>query len=922
MRNHACALALLCFALPVAAQSPTYGGTESGCIDVGGVSVITTDAQTGSGDAEAIFRNHHPGYDPECTIWMTPTGTGVYHIRVFNCGPCGPGWPWTETLDQTWMGNPDWILAGRGCTRSWYVLPQEFIHHWVANNIPRPLLESGIAEGASETGVLRDDSADFSSVLPGDHLFFPDVFPIGRNFEVTTVGSDGKSLTFAEFVEWDGSLFPYAPPAGTRYEARSVDLTGRQWAHWNRFAQADGSWFDGNEWRDNGDGTFTVVGAEYRLNDWDLYMMGLKPREELRPMWTIKNADDPASPPPWINANTVRGVKRTYSVEQILEATAPQEGSGLQSLDFQPRAIRTRFILWTTLGNPVPAEMVERIDQFRRDWGTEFQRETAGPGGETRGRLITVTDTEKPDLVISELSCATRLSSGDTVEARALIHNQTETAAGAFDVTLRLRPGSWTILSRVSLSGLGPHEMREVVLPFTVPSAFSVFGYRTYQGSFSVEVTVDPYQRVVEAEELRNSRRIEVTWVPSVGLDLEGEGRIVDGPVTDGVKAYVLRRNEEGSRFWIEELSLNDPRDLKVVRSIELGTRASCLAARPGLLAVGAWNLWASKPEVRLYRLPLSTGASPARVLTIPESGGWTVPRDLVFNGDFLYMSPSTGGPAVVEGLASPESARVATMVPFIGWINRLIVHEGRLLCASSEGLIEYDIADPRTPVRRPDLATIPANGYSIVAKDACVIGGTLYGLFANGRLVAVDLASKQVLSTTRLNLRMGWARSLARAGNFLLVQSTDASSLVLSASGGSVTSAGEYFGTAKVAEDVFAPVRRSAEFRGWLLFSDDHGARAFSPTGVTDRFVRGDANGDGSVTAADITEITNVLFLGGTFAGRHDAFDVNDDGAVDISDVVFLSSWIYQGGSPPRSPFPGAGTDPTPDALRYVKPR
>ena len=82
-----------------------------------------------------------------------------------------------------------------------------------------------------------------------------------------------------------------------------------------------------------------------------------------------------------------------------------------------------------------------------------------------------------------------------------------------------------------------------------------------------------------------------------------------------------------------------------------------------------------------------------------------------------------------------------------------------------------------------------------------------------------------------------------------------------------------------------------------------------------TERFVRGESNGDGSVDVSDAIHILLGLFFGQS-RNCDDAQDVNDDGNVDISDPTALLNYLFQAKPQPAIPFPRAGTDPTPDDL------
>jgi len=80
--------------------------------------------------------------------------------------------------------------------------------------------------------------------------------------------------------------------------------------------------------------------------------------------------------------------------------------------------------------------------------------------------------------------------------------------------------------------------------------------------------------------------------------------------------------------------------------------------------------------------------------------------------------------------------------------------------------------------------------------------------------------------------------------------------------------------------------------------------------------FVRADANRDGLVDVSDGRFIQNWLQSGGIAPPCLDAADVNDDGLVDLADSIALFDYLFSGGFPPPSPFPLAGSDPTPDSL------
>ncbi len=80
--------------------------------------------------------------------------------------------------------------------------------------------------------------------------------------------------------------------------------------------------------------------------------------------------------------------------------------------------------------------------------------------------------------------------------------------------------------------------------------------------------------------------------------------------------------------------------------------------------------------------------------------------------------------------------------------------------------------------------------------------------------------------------------------------------------------------------------------------------------------FVRGDMNLDARVELTDAVMILAYLFLGDPPPDCLDRADSDDNGEVDITDALNILFYLFLGAPPPPPPYPGTGTDPTPDAL------
>jgi len=86
---------------------------------------------------------------------------------------------------------------------------------------------------------------------------------------------------------------------------------------------------------------------------------------------------------------------------------------------------------------------------------------------------------------------------------------------------------------------------------------------------------------------------------------------------------------------------------------------------------------------------------------------------------------------------------------------------------------------------------------------------------------------------------------------------------------------------------------------------------------GRPDRFIRGSADGDASLTIGDPIFTLNYIFASGTKPPCVKAADFDDSGDLTIGDPIGALNFLFVPGStPPKPPSPGCGTDPTNDPL------
>ena len=84
--------------------------------------------------------------------------------------------------------------------------------------------------------------------------------------------------------------------------------------------------------------------------------------------------------------------------------------------------------------------------------------------------------------------------------------------------------------------------------------------------------------------------------------------------------------------------------------------------------------------------------------------------------------------------------------------------------------------------------------------------------------------------------------------------------------------------------------------------------------------FIRGDADGDGTVTLSDAIANLDFQFAGGE-TDCLSALDFNDSGSVGLEDAVQSLAFLFLSGPAPEPPFPLCGLDPTDDSLGCVGP-
>ncbi len=163
-------------------------------------------------------------------------------------------------------------------------------------------------------------------------------------------------------------------------------LLGRGGDHWSFLLDTDGSVLYGNDWQDNGDGTFTSVGTGKYYSPLDLYLMGFIDRTRVPPMLLIDNPSiEPARLPE--KGVTIKGEPQYVTIDDIIAV----EGERIPDVYSSQKSFKMAFILLTLPGT-FRIEGVFRLEDLRNEWITRFSVLTDGMG------IVQVTSTLKEEL--------------------------------------------------------------------------------------------------------------------------------------------------------------------------------------------------------------------------------------------------------------------------------------------------------------------------------------------------------------------------------------------------------------------------------------------------------------------------------------------------------------------------------------------
>lgn len=151
-------------------------------------------------------------------------------------------------------------------------------------------------------------------------------------------------------------------------------LLGRDLAHWSFKHNTSASDMEGNEIRDNGDGSFVTTAATERYSPLDQYAMGLIPASAVPPFFYVADgsADDiiPGRAPEI--GVTFTGTRYDVTIDDVIAV----EGERQPSSDTAPKSFRMAFVLLEPPGTKASRASLAKLDRIRRRWESYFHTAT------------------------------------------------------------------------------------------------------------------------------------------------------------------------------------------------------------------------------------------------------------------------------------------------------------------------------------------------------------------------------------------------------------------------------------------------------------------------------------------------------------------------------------------------------------------
>ena len=200
----------------------------------------------------------------------------------------------------------------------------------------------------------------------------PDQLFLGTNSTMAILGQETghRWLSFALAID---------PRTGLPTQ----DLLGRALSHWSYNMDSEGSVMEGNDWEDEGGGSFrTTEPATVRFSAIDQYFMGLIPANRVPDFFYVDDAQgSPGAGAAPVNNGVITGTRVNMSINDLIAF----EGPRVPNAGRAPKIFNMAFVLLHRQGEPPSQASLNKLENFRQRWNTWFLVNT-----DRNGRVNTV----------------------------------------------------------------------------------------------------------------------------------------------------------------------------------------------------------------------------------------------------------------------------------------------------------------------------------------------------------------------------------------------------------------------------------------------------------------------------------------------------------------------------------------------------
>jgi len=241
-----------------------------------------------------------------------------------------------------------------------------------------------------------------------------------------------------------------AYPSGSTL--RSPLLLGRDFAHWSFFFNTEASVMEGNEIRDNGDGSFITTDVVKRYSTLDQYVMGLRAPAEVQPSFVVTSPDLPLIDTTPRVGVSFRGTRLDVTVDRLIEANGPR----LPAAAVAQKNYNFAFVLVTPTAQPASPEEIQKLDTIRRSW-EEFWGQATGGRSRANTRLLrALSFSGLPAAVLQGGQVTARLRAGRTdPAARSFTLASSSSGVASVPTSVTIPANAQEIEFRVTASGPG-----------------------------------------------------------------------------------------------------------------------------------------------------------------------------------------------------------------------------------------------------------------------------------------------------------------------------------------------------------------------------------------------------------------------------------------------------------------------------------